>query len=90
MKPRKKAKTLKRPVRKTVRRLPDKKRKVLKPKRKTMANPEQKTNDKADEKAPAVEQYGHKNLPVGPATTKPLADWRKDRDYENFNPTAEK
>ena len=37
-----------------------------------------------------VTPYGHKNPPVGPTTGKPLPEWRKTRDYENFNPTAEK
>jgi hypothetical protein len=45
---------------------------------------------KAPETKAAPEQFGHKNPPVGPTTGKPLADWRKDRDYENFNPTPEK
>lgn len=44
----------------------------------------------APEQAAAVETFGHKNPPVGPTTGKPLSDWRKTRDYENFNPTAEK
>jgi hypothetical protein len=48
------------------------------------------TDTKQQEKTPAVEQYGHKNPPVGPTTGKPLADWRKDRDYEQFNPTPDK
>ena len=39
---------------------------------------------------PVITPYAHKNPPVGPATTKPLPEWRKDRDYENFNPTPEK
>jgi hypothetical protein len=44
-----------------------------------------------DPKTPAPETFGHKNPPVGPTTGRnPLRDWRKDRDYENFNPTAEK
>jgi hypothetical protein len=45
---------------------------------------------KPTEAPPTVEQFGHKNPPVGPTTGKPLADWNKSRDYENFNPTAEK
>jgi hypothetical protein len=39
---------------------------------------------------PAVVSHGHKNPPIGPKTGTPLQDWRKDRDYENFNPTPEK
>jgi hypothetical protein len=39
---------------------------------------------------PAVETFGHKNPPIGPTTNKPLPEWRKDRDYENFNPTPDK
>jgi hypothetical protein len=39
---------------------------------------------------PTVEQVAHINPPIGPTTGKPLRDWRKDRDYEKFNPTAEK
>lgn len=42
------------------------------------------------ETKPVPEQFGHKNPPVGPATGKVLTEWRKDRDYENFNPTPEK
>jgi hypothetical protein len=42
----------------------------------------------AETKAPV--QYGHKNPPIGPATSKPLPEWRKTRDYEQFNPTPEK
>jgi hypothetical protein len=95
MKPKKKVKHVKHPVKKTARRSPKKivKRKVLKPKRKTMTNPDEKKPSEAakgDEKKPEVTPYAHKNPPIGPATTKPLPDWRKDRDYENFNPTAEK
>ena len=49
----------------------------------------------SETKAPAPptapELYKHVNVPVGPATGPktgtPLADWRKDRDYENFMPT---
>jgi hypothetical protein len=48
------------------------------------------TDEKKPDAAPTVEQFGHKNPPVGPTTGRPLADWRKDRDYEQFNPTAEK
>jgi hypothetical protein len=95
MSPRKKVKTVKRPARKTAKPSKAVKRKVPKPKRKVMANTEKPSETpKADEKkpsdAPTITPFGHKNPPVGPATTKPLQDWRKDRDYENFNPTAEK
>jgi hypothetical protein len=41
-------------------------------------------------KVPAAVQYGHKNPPIGPTTSKPLPEWRKTRDYEQFNPTPEK
>jgi hypothetical protein len=44
----------------------------------------------AETKQPAPEQFAHKNSPVGPKTGNALPDWRKDRDYENFNPTPEK
>ena len=40
--------------------------------------------------ANAPTQLGHKNPSVGPTTGKVLPDWRKSRDYENFNPTPEK
>jgi hypothetical protein len=39
---------------------------------------------------PTVEQFGHKHPNVGPTTNRVLADWNQFRDYENFNPTAEK
>jgi len=61
-----------------------------------MATPEKTgTGDAAQkQEAPAtqagVTAFGHKNPPVGPKTAKPLADWNQFRDYENFNPTAEK
>ena len=42
------------------------------------------------EQAAAPEQFGHKNPQIGPKTGAPLPDWRKTRDYENFNPTPEK
>jgi hypothetical protein len=48
------------------------------------------SDQKKPEAPPTVEPLGHKNPPVGPTTGKPLADWNKFRDYENFNPTAEK
>lgn len=49
------------------------------------------TPDKPEEKAPpVVTPYAHKNPPIGPTTGKPLPEWRKTRDYEQFNPTAEK
>jgi len=32
----------------------------------------------------------HKNPPVGPRTGKVQPDWNAFRDYENFNPTADK
>jgi hypothetical protein len=51
------------------------------------------TNQEAanqEAKAPAPEQFGHKNPPVGPKTGRPLSDWSQFRDYENFNPTPEK
>ncbi|MBO0717567.1 MAG: hypothetical protein J2P55_09590 [Rhizobiales bacterium] len=43
--------------------------------------------DKAPE-AKAPPKGGHKNTPQGPATGRPLPDWRMDRDYEQFMPTA--
>jgi len=54
------------------------------------------TEAKQPDKAPAPEaqvapvQQGHKNPPVGPKTGKPVAEWNQFRDYEQFNPTAEK
>jgi hypothetical protein len=40
----------------------------------------------------APELYKHVNVPsgpaVGPKSGAPLADWRKDRDYENFMPIS--
>jgi hypothetical protein len=39
---------------------------------------------------PPPPQGAHKNPVVGPTTNKPLAGWRLDRDYENFNPTPDK
>ena len=44
----------------------------------------------APEQQVSVTPFGHKNPPVGPTTNKPLPEWRKSRDYENFNPTPEK
>ena len=44
----------------------------------------------AEPAAPTVTPFGHKNPPIGPKTGRALDDWRKDRDYEQFNPTAEK
>jgi hypothetical protein len=32
----------------------------------------------------------HKNAAVGPTTNKLLTEWRRSRDYEQFNPTPEK
>lgn len=52
-----------------------------------MTDPKQ---DKEDKAPPTVEQFAHKNPPIGPKTGKPLPDWNQFRDYENFNPTAEK
>jgi hypothetical protein len=46
--------------------------------------------DKSDAPPPTVEQFAHKNPPVGPKTGTIVPEWRKDRDYENFNPTPEK
>lgn len=48
------------------------------------------TETKPAETKPTAEQFAHKNPPVGPATGRPVPDWRKDRDYEQFNPTPEK
>jgi hypothetical protein len=88
-------------MRKTVKRptVVKRKRKV----RKAMTNSDEKkpaetpkpTEVLADEKKPTeappeVEQFSHKNPPIGPKTGKPLADWNQFRDYEQFNPTAEK
>jgi hypothetical protein len=57
-----------------------------------MADP--KTSEVTPEsKTPEVKappQGGHKHPPQGPTTGRLLSDWRMDRDYENFNPTAEK
>jgi hypothetical protein len=63
--------------------------------RKTMTNQDEKKPADGDQKKPTeapptVEQFGHKNPPVGPTTGKLLPDWNKFRDYENFNPTADK
>jgi hypothetical protein len=32
----------------------------------------------------------HKNAAIGPTTNKLLHEWRRSRDYEQFNPTPEK
>jgi hypothetical protein len=83
----------KRPKSKIVKPTFRKSRKSFKRVRKTMANTEQKPTEKPSEKPEQTSgptQFGHKNPPIGPTTTKPLMDWRKDRDYEQFNPTAEK
>jgi hypothetical protein len=48
------------------------------------------TVEKKPDPPPAVEQFAHKHPNIGPATGRLLADWRLDRDYENFNPTPEK
>jgi hypothetical protein len=48
------------------------------------------TDEKTPEPKVAQPKGGHKNTPQGPTTGRYLPDWRMDRDYENFNPTAEK
>jgi hypothetical protein len=48
------------------------------------------TTEKKPEAPPTIEQFAHINPPIGPATGRALHDWRKDRDYEKFNPTPEK
>jgi hypothetical protein len=48
------------------------------------------SDQKKPEAPPTVEQFAHKNPPVGPRTGTIVPEWRKDRDYENFNPTPEK
>jgi hypothetical protein len=97
MKAKKTAKAVKRPVKTAKPKRPKPAIVHYKPrKRKSMTKPEEKTSEKVaekaidNEKAPTVQPMGHKNPPVGPVTGRPLADWRKDRDYEQFNPTPEK
>jgi hypothetical protein len=46
------------------------------------------TDQAQTSETPTVTPQGHKNQPVGPTTGKPLPDWRKSRDYEQFMPTA--
>jgi hypothetical protein len=55
----------------------------------TTITPATKTETKIETKEVPL-HHGHKNPPVGPTTSKPLPEWRKSRDYENFNPTQEK
>ena len=48
---------------------------------------DQKSPPEVNPLAPAAPQGGHKNQAIGPATGNLVADWRRDRDYEQFMPT---
>lgn len=56
----------------------------------TMATEKKLEAPQVDPRAAPPPQGAHKNPLIGPKTGNLLPNWSRFRDYENFNPTAEK